>query len=371
MKLIDEAALPGKIVLLQISADVPLSGGMEKLVSDDRRLRASLPTLHFLLNRGATVVLLGHLGRPSGRPVAELSLRPVYLQLSALLKKPIIFAPTLFSPATSQAITTAPPGTLIGLENLRFDPGQSANSRTFAQKLASYGQLYVNDDFPDAHRSEASSVALAELLPSYAGLALEKEYQVLTSLLRHPARPLVVILGGAKVADKLPTTQQLLHQADRILLGGAIASTFLAAEGVDVKNSVVDKELLPQAEALLKQGRGKLLLPSDNVWSPEQEIRDIGPVTTQQFAKVIGSAQTIFWNGNLGKTEEVAYRHGSDTIARAIADSGATSIVGGGNTTEIFDRLKIANRVSFVSSGGGATLALLAGQKLPAIEALN
>lgn len=370
MRSLEDAPVSGKKVLLRLALDVPLSGGAEPLVLDDTRLKESLSTIHYLLNRQARVVIIGKLGRPHGQRQASLSLRPVYLHLSALLKKPIVFCPTLLGERTAQAVESLKVGEIVGLENTGFEKGEDDNSRTLAKQLAGYGDIYVNDAFSKVHRSEASTVAITEFLPSYAGLSLEKEYQTLTSLLRHPARPFVAVIGGAK-ADKLPVIGHLLHKADRILVGGGVANIFLAAEGRDVGSSVIETDYLDDAKAILRRSRGKIVLPTDDRRSTGGQIFDIGPETTSEFSRVIKGAKTIFWNGNLGKSEDEAFRAGSDGIARAIANSGATTIVGGGNTTEIINRLQLTAEISFISSGGGAALALLSGEKLPGITALN
>ncbi len=370
MKSLEEANVTGKRVLLRLALDVPLSGGPEPLVLDDTRLREALPTIHYLLERQAKIIIVGKLGRPHGQFHSELSLRPVYTHLSALLNKPVTFAPKLFTTATEKAVEELKESELIGLENTGFDSGEDSNSRTFARKLAAYGEVYVNDAFSKAHRAEASVVAVTEFLPAYAGLAMEKEYRILTSLLRHTAHPFVAVIGGAK-ADKLPVIRHLVHSADRILVAGAIANIFLASKGQDVGNSPIDQEYLAPAKAILKEGRGRIMLPVDDKRDSGGSILDIGPHTVLQFSQMLKNAKTIFWNGNLGKSELPEFRAGSDAIAKAIAESGATTIVGGGNTAEILQRLHVTKEINFISSGGGAALALLAGEKLPAIEALK
>jgi phosphoglycerate kinase len=370
MRVLENAAVAGQRVIVRLALDVTLSGGPEPLVLDDRRLRESLTTLHYLLERGAKLILIGKLGRPEGKVEPTLSLRPVFLHLSALLKKPITFAPALFSEATKQAVVALEDGGVLGLENLEFQPEELNNSRTFAQKLAEYGQLYVDDDFPKAHHAVASNVAITEFLPSYAGLGMEKEWQVLTNLLRHPAHPFIAVIGGAK-ADKLPVIGALVRQADRVLVGGAVANIFLKATGHEVGASPVDEQYLSQARQIFQAAAGRIILPVDHKTDEHGVILDIGPNTVTAFSQVLKSAKTIFWNGDVGKAEEPAYQAGSDAIAHVIAESGATTVVGGGNTLEIIDRLGLYQQLTFISSGGGATLALLAGQKLPAVEALN
>lgn len=370
MKSLEDAVVQGKRVIVRLDLNVPLSDDNPPKIADDFRLRVILPTLRFLLERDAKVVLVSHLGRPKGQIEAKLSLKPVYQELAILLNRSIKFAPNLFGAATKQAVDELKPGELLGLENLRFDPGEETNSRTFARKLSEYGDIYVNDAFAVSHREAGSLCAITEFLPSYAGLLLEKEVKMLGSLLHHPASPFVAILGGAKIAEKLPLLEHLLKKADRILIGGGIANTFLAAAGEDVKDSLVEAEAYPAAREILKAAQGKIILPGDFVWS-EQKILDIGSKTISLYQNYLRGAQTIFWNGNLGYSEDPRFAVGSDTIAKYVADLPATTVVGGGNTAEVISRLGLLNKISFVSSGGGATLEFLSGQKLPGLLALG
>lgn len=369
MKSLEDASLNDKRVLLRIDTNVPLTDTKTIHVADDFRLRAVVPTIQFLLNRKAKIILLGHLGRPDGPSSAE-SLRPVFHHLSALINQPIKFAPRVFSPATAQAVDELKAGEILGLENLRFDPGEAKNSRTFARKLAAYGDLYVNDAFAVSHRNAASVVAITEFLPSYPGILLELEYQTLKELIRHPARPFVAVIGGAKIGDKLPVLNHLLPRADRILIGGGVANTFMAAQGEDVGASLVDRDQLDNARLLLKKARGKIVLPVDLVWH-DDAILDVGPKTVALFGQHLQVAKTIFWNGNLGKTEVAEFAHGSAAIAKTVADSQATTIIGGGNTIEIFSKLGLLKKVTFVATGGGASLELLSAAVLPGISALE
>ncbi|HUD21011.1 MAG TPA: phosphoglycerate kinase [Candidatus Saccharimonadales bacterium] len=367
MKVLEEAAVGGKKVLVRVDLNVPQDENGK--ITDDFRLMAILPTLNFLLNRGAKVILMAHLGQPK-KIDKKYSFKPVYIHLSALLKKPILFAPELFSPRTRQAVDGLESGQVLGLENLRFDPGEDNDSRTFARRLSEYGDIYVNDAFSVCHRQAASMVAIAEFLPAYAGLLLEKEIQVLGSLLKDPAEPFVAIIGGAKIEDKLPAITHLLEKTDRVLVGGGVANNFLLANGVDVKKSLIDKERLSIAKEIIKKAKGKLILPSDCVWKGDI-IADIGRRSTDLYLSYIKSAKTVFWNGCLGITEEAAYSASSDRVAKAMAESGATTIVGGGNTIEVIRRLRLENKISFISSGGGASLEFLSGKKLPGIAALD
>ncbi len=369
MKSLEEANIFGKTVLVRIGADVPLSDSNPPKITDDSRLRVLLPTLQYLINRKCRVVLCAHLGRPSGKIDKTYSLRPVYLRLSALLKRPIVFAPTIFSEKTRSAVEGLGDGELLGLENLRFEPGEERNSRTFARKLSEYGEVFVNEAFNVAHHEGASFIAITEFLPSFAGLQFEKEISIMRQLVMHPARPFVVVVGGVKIADKLPVLRYLSQHADKVLVGGGVANTFLAALGKDVGKSVVDSDYFDQARAIIRRSRGKIVLPTDFV-THEGVILDIGHETTKNYLKYLKTAQTIFWNGSLGKAEDDDYAVGSEVLAHFIADSPATTIIGGGNTVEIFSRLNLLHGLTFVSTGGGATLELLAGHRLPGIVAL-
>lgn len=368
MKSLEDAPIVSKKILLRLGLDLPLDDHGKIL--DDSRLRSSLETIHYLLNRHAKVVIIGHLGRPKGRVDSKLSLRPVYLHLSALLKKPVHFAPNLFSPATKTLIEEMKEGMVVGLENLRFDSGEENNSRTLAKKLAGYGEVYVNDAFSAAHREAASIVAITEFLPSYPGLLFEREVAVLHNLMKHPERPFIAIIGGVKVADKLPAIKYIADNADRVLVGGAVANTFLAAKGMNIRESIIDREYVEQAKDLAQRFRDKLVLPEDFVWEGGK-ILDSGSQTIKKFQTYLKNAKTIFWNGSLGHSENPQYARGSDSIAKYIADLPATTIIAGGNTIEIFSRLKLLQEVNFVSTGGGATLGLLSGKILPGVAALD
>lgn len=367
MKFLEEAVLAGQKVLLRIDASLPIK---DDQIRDDFRLKAILPTINFLLNHQAKVILASHLGRPKGKVEAELSLRPIYLHLASLLRKPIKFVKEVVGEKVLKQVNELENGEIIGLENLRFESGEDKNSRTFARQLASLADLYVNDAFSVDHRAAASVEAITEFLPSYAGLRLEQEIKMLGSLLKNPHRPFIVVLGGAKIDDKLPVIKHLLHIADKILIGGGVANNFLLAQGQEVKQSLVDPSYLSVATQLFKQARGKLILPVDFVWQSEQ-ILDIGPKSVDLFKGVLKSAGSILWSGPLGKTEVKPFDQASIEIARAIIASRATSIVGGGNTVDFIRGQDLTNRFSFVSTGGGALLEFLAGADLPGIKALS
>ena len=368
MKNLADASLSGKRVILRLSLDLPRDD-LGNII-DDERLRVSLPTIHYLLNRNAKIIILGHFGRPKGQVDKKLTLRPVYIRLSALLKKPIHFAPNLFSSDTKKAVKKLPEGEILGLENIRFEKGEEDNSRTFARKLANYGDIYVNDAFSVSHREAASTVAITEFLPSYPGISFDREIQVIKNILKTPDHPFVVIIGGIKIADKLPAIKNISRIADRILVGGGVGNIFMAARGMNVKKSIIDQKYIPEARDIMKRSKGKIILPIDFIWGNDK-ILDNGPETIKLFKKYLKNARIVFWNGSLGHTEDIRYREASDSIAKYLADIPATTIIAGGNTMEIFSRLKLLNDINFVSSGGGSALSLLSGNNLPAIEALQ
>lgn len=367
MKGLENANVTGQTVLLRLELNTPIVDGQ---VSDDSRLRSHLPTINYLLNRQARVVLVGHLGRPKGKKGSEFSLKPVYERLASLLKKPIKFTPHVIGEEVTQHAQALEAGEILGLENLRFEPGEEINSRTFARSLAKLADVYVNDAFASSHNKHASMDAVTEFLPSYAGLLMEKEYLVLTNLMRHPSLPFVAIIGGAKVKEKLPVLKHLSARTERILVGGAVANTFLQASGVNVRDSLVETSLLTEAADILKRAKGKIILPVDFIWD-EGVISDIGPKTAEQYEKILATAKTIFWAGSLGIAERPAFAHGSTQIAHFLSSSKATTIVGGGDTAAIVHSLRLENRLTFVSTGGSATLKLLSGEPLHAIEILN
>lgn len=365
MRCLEDAVVNSRRVLVRFDGDVPVVNGE---VSDNFRLEALLPTLHFLLNREAAVILIAHRGRPGGKADATLSLRPIYEEVATLLNKPIKFATTL-EEASAKAVALQP-GEVLGVENLRFWTGEEAATRTFGRQLADFGDVYVNESFATAHREAASVTAVTEFLPSYPGLTFERELEVLRALLRTPDRPFMTVLGGAKVADKLPTINYLVQHVDKILLGGGVANTFLAATGVDIKRSLHEPALIDKAKQLLRRYPGKLVLPVDYLWQDDM-ILDVGPKTVALFQAQLSRAKTVFWNGCLGKTEELAFTGGSKGVAVKLSQSGATTVVGGGDTVGFLDELGLVGKYSFVSTGGGAALAMLAGQQLPAVKALS
>jgi phosphoglycerate kinase len=377
-------------VFLRVDFNVPLEG---ERITDDTRLRAALPTIELLLRQGASVVLASHLGRPKGKPTPSASLKPVAARIGELLRRPVPLAPDCVGPEVERLARALAPGDLLLLENLRFHAEEERNDDRFARDLAALGEAYVDDAFGAAHRAHASVAAIAKhLKPAAAGLLMEREIGMLSRLRDRPDKPYIALLGGAKVSDKIDLIENLLARVDAILVGGAMAYTFLKAQGVPVGGSRVEAERLDAARRTAEraQERGvRLLLPVDHVVAdgpqaglphtttdgeaiPEGKVGlDVGPKTRAAFAAEIAKARTVFWNGPLGLFEIPPYDQGTLAAARAIAAAGCFSVVGGGDSVAAVTRLGLADRFSHVSTGGGASLEFLSGLELPGVAALD
>lgn len=380
----------GTRVLLRLDSNAPIEKGILK---DATRLEASLPTLQFLLERGARVIVLAHLGRPEGKRVAGLSLHPVAKALATLSKFPVHFIKEpIGSPACTRALEQVQPGTCVVLENIRFYPGEEKNDPTFAQQLAALGDVFVNDGFSVCHRSTASVVGVARLLPAAAGLLIERELQALGQV-SQPKKPAVLMIGGMKIETKLPVILHLLPKFDCVLLAGGVANTMLAAQGYGVGDTLVDKAFFAQARALLKNP--KIYTPVDVVVGKEDGthmrhipvehkkhllapkgmgIMDIGPATIALYREFLSAASTIVWNGPMGYFERRQYRLGTDALASAIghaAKDGTFTVVGGGETIEVLRRHHMVHYINHISTGGGALLEYLSGKRLPGIAVLE
>jgi len=389
MRVITELKLSGKRTFVRVDFNVPLHEGR---VADSTRIQASLPTIRYAMEQGARVVLASHLGRPKGKRVPEASLAAVADELSRLIGQNVPLAPDCIGPEVEAMVQALPPGGVLLLENLRFHPGEEKNDPEFAQALARLADVYVNDAFGTAHRAHASTVGMVALVgEKAAGLLMQRECTYLSKILHAPERPLYALLGGAKVSDKLAVLENLLRVVDGLLIGGAMAYTFLRAKGVPVGASRVESELIDTAGRLIAQARtmGKeLLLPVDHRAStaldgsaPVQVVSpgipdgmygvDIGPQTEQTYAAALQKARTIFWNGPMGIFEVEAFSHGTMAMVDALIASGATTVVGGGDSAAAVMRSGKADQISHVSTGGGATLEFLEGRTLPGLAALE
>jgi phosphoglycerate kinase len=375
----------GKRVLVRVDFNVPIKGGK---VTDDTRIQAALPTIRFLLEMGASVVLCSHLGRPKGKPEAEFSLRPVATHLTGLIGKPVRFVETCIGPDARAAAAALRPGEILLLENTRFQKEEEKNDPAFSKELASLAEVYVNDAFGSAHRAHASTEGVAHHLPAVAGFLMEQELTYLGKALSSPEHPFVAILGGAKISDKIGVVESLLGRADRLLIGGGMANTFLAAKGLAMGDSLVEAESVETAKAILGRSAERLLLPTDLVIGDAFEAganqkvvaadgvpagwraMDIGPKTVVAFGKALQGARLVVWNGPMGVFEFPAFAAGTRAVAKAVAESGATSVIGGGDSVAAVKEAGLADRITHISTGGGASLEFLEGQTLPGVAAL-
>jgi phosphoglycerate kinase len=366
----------GKRVLVRVDFNVPIETppDMPAVVADDSRIRAALPTINALRAQGAMVALCSHLGRPKS-PDRKLSLALVAKKAAELLGVPVRMAPDCVGPETKEQIRDLGPGDVLMLENVRFHPEEEKNDPAFARALAEGFDAYVNDAFGAAHRAHASTEGVAHVLPAYAGLLLDREVRGLGSLLASPARPFMAIVGGAKVSSKIDVLKSLVAKADVVAIGGGMANTFLAATGTDVKASLSEPDRETDARAILAAAKARgaeVLLPVDMRWSRDEQpkILDIGPETEREFAAHIATAGTVFWNGPMGLFEQPEFAHGTEAIARAMAESAAVTVVGGGESVQAVEQLGLAGKMTHVSTGGGAALELIEGKKLPGVEAI-
>lgn len=390
-KSISDVDVRSKVVLMRVDFNVPQDDS--GAITDDRRIRMALPSIESVINRGGRLVLMSHLGRPEGKgPEPEYTLRPTAVRLSELLGKPVAFAEDTVGPDAKAKIAQLSDGAILVLENVRFNPGEKKGEPTYSKTLADWADIYCNDAFGTCHRSEASMVAVPNAMgnkPKVSGFLVAKEIQYLSDTLSAPQRPFVAILGGAKVSDKINVIKNLLSICDHVLIGGAMAYTFSLAQGGKTGNSLVEKDKVELAKELLATGGGKLVLPIDTHCGdsfssdcnkkivPAGEIPDgwegldIGPKTSELYAKIVREAMTIVWNGPMGVFEMPPFDAGTSAVAKAVADSKGTSIIGGGDSAAAVEQLGFADQVTHVSTGGGASLSMLEGQKFAAVELLD
>lgn len=390
MKTLEQLNVADKIVLVRVDFNVPLKDGA---VADDTRIRAHLPTIHYLLSQSAKVVLMSHLGRPGGKPEPKYSLRPTAHRLEELLELPVAFAEDCIGPKAQNAVDALPKGRVLVLENLRYHNGEEANDQAFAATLANLGDVYVNDAFATAHRAHASTAGIAALMDEKGmGKLMESEIEALDGVLKHPKEPVMMIIGGAKVSSKLAMLEFLLPTADEMLIGGAMANTFLAALGHNMGRSLYETDYIPAARDILTKAASRgcaIHLPVDLVAATEltadaphkicaasalphdHMALDVGPATTQQWAKHIARAGTILWNGPVGAFEIKPFDRGTIAVAKAVGASKAFSLAGGGDTIAALEAAGQTRHIGYVSTGGGALLEFLEGRTLPGIAALG
>jgi len=388
-KTVEDIAVAGKKVLVRCDFNVPLANGQ---ITSDQRIRAALPTINYLLAQGAAVILCSHLGRPKGQVNPDFSLAPVAARLGELLGKPVTMAADVVDASAQMLAAKLQPGEVLLLENVRFEPGETKNDPELSKQFASLADVFVNDAFGSAHRAHSSTAGVADYLPAVCGYLIQKELEFIGGALNNPKRPLVAILGGAKVSDKIGVIENLLDKVDTLIVGGGMAYTFLAAQGYEVGMSLQEKDKYDLALELMAKAEAKgikFLLPDDHVVAqefsptaahktvlrgqiePKWESLDIGELTRTAYANALQGAGTVIWNGPMGVAEFDAFAKGTIAVANAIVESGALSIIGGGDSAAAIKKLGYSDKVSHVSTGGGASLEFMEGKELPGIACLN
>ncbi|AEF95337.1 Phosphoglycerate kinase [Desulfotomaculum nigrificans CO-1-SRB] len=388
-KSVRDIDVKGKRVFVRVDFNVPLDGDK---ITDDTRIRKALPTIQYLIDQGAKVILASHLGRPKGEVVEKYRLTPVAKRLSELLGKEVIKVNESVGPEPQQAIANMQPGDVLLLENVRFHAEETKNDEKYARQLAQLADVYVNDAFGAAHRAHASTAGIAEYLPGVAGFLMEKELEMLGKAVTNPERPFVAIIGGAKVSDKIGVIENLLTKVDSLIIGGGMANTFLKAQGYNVGKSLLEQDKVDLARELMERAKSRgvdLLLPTDVVVALTMEptarqkvvpvaeipddwmVLDIGPASAEKFAAVVQKAATVVWNGPMGVFEMEPFAKGTEAVARALANSNATTIVGGGDSVAAVNKTGVADKITHISTGGGASLEFLEGKELPGVAALQ
>jgi phosphoglycerate kinase len=384
-KTVKDLDLKGKRVLMRVDFNVPMQDGK---VTDDKRIRASLPTIKYVMDQGASLILMSHLGRPKGGPDPEFSLRPAAEVLSSLLGIPVKVAPEPVGPEVEKMAKELKPGEVLMLENTRFHAGEEKNDLNLARQWAALADVYVNDAFGSAHRAHASTEGVARFLPAVSGFLMEKELEYLGRAVSNPEHPYVAILGGAKISDKISVVETLLSKADKLIIGGGMANTFLAARGYNMQDSLVENASIETAKSIMDKSGDKLLLPVDAVIAdkfdaeantqdvdvdkipPGWRMMDIGPKSIELFKDALRGAKLIVWNGPMGVFEMPKFAEGTFAIAKIVADSGATTVIGGGDSASAVKKAGVAKKMTHVSTGGGASLEFLEGKELPGVAAL-
>lgn len=391
-KTIKDIDVKGKKVLVRLDLNVPLNSGGE--ITDDRRIVSALPTVEYLINNGAKVIIMSHLGRPKGEPKEEFSLKPVAIRLSELLGREVFFlnSKTVVCDKVRKKVNELKDGEVMLLENVRFRKEETDNDEGFAKELAQLGEIFVNDAFGTAHRAHASTAGIAKFLPCVSGFLIEKEVNFLGKAMENPDRPLIAIMGGAKVGDKIPVIRNLLKKVNTLLIGGGMTYTFYKAMGIPVGKSIVDEDNISLAKAILEEAQAmgvKLMLPVDSVCSSEFNEKskiqiykkgempddmmglDIGPETVELYKKELEQAKTIIWNGPMGVFEMDSFSNGTRQIAEILAENNATTIIGGGDSAYAVEKFNLADKMSHISTGGGASLEFLEGKILPGIAVIS
>src|SRR5688572_527355 len=384
-KTVKDVDLKDKRVLMRVDFNVPMQYGK---VTDDKRIRASLPTIKYVLDQGASLILMSHLGRPKSASDSEFSLRPVAEILSSLLEIPVKMAPDFVGSEVETMVKELQPGEVLMLENTRFHPGEEKNDLELAKQMSVLGEVYVNDAFGSAHRAHSSTEGVARFLPAVSGFLMEQELEYLGRAVANPEHPYVAILGGAKISDKISVVETLLSKADKLIIGGGMANTFLAAKGYNMQDSLVEAASIEVAKSILDKSGDGLLLPVDAVIAdkfdaeantrvvdvdkipPGWRMMDIGPKSVEAFKDALKAVKLIVWNGPMGVFEMTKFAEGTFAIAKILADSGATTVIGGGDSASAVKKAGVAKQMTHVSTGGGASLEFLEGKELPGVAAL-
>jgi phosphoglycerate kinase len=384
-KTVKDIDLKGKRVLMRVDFNVPMQ---DDKVTDDKRIKASLPTIKYVLDQGASLILMSHLGRPKGGPDPEFSLRAAAEVLSSHLGSPVKMAPDTVGPQVEAMAKELKPGEVLMLENTRFHKGEEKNDLELAKQMAALAEVYVNDAFGSAHRAHSSTEGVAQFLPAVSGFLMEQELEYLGRAVANPEHPYIAILGGAKISDKIDVVEKLLSKADKLVIGGGMANTFLAAKGLDMQDSLVEESSLETARSILQKSGAKLILPVDAVIADKFEaeanmqvvdvdkipagwrMMDVGPKTLELYKQALNGAKLIVWNGPVGVFEMPKFAEGTFALAKLLAESGATTVIGGGDSASAVKKAGVAKQMTHVSTGGGASLEFLEGKELPGVAAL-